>query len=287
MGYLIIIGIIVIIFIFWAIGSFFEWLVETIRQARLSIDKNKTIIERNQPAWELVVQRDIVAKQEAEEERREQEKREAIAKSRQKILDRNRDLVGKFLEIAERKVSIIDDYGDENWEVLPKEVSACLKKISQREKVDIDFECQLWLQNELKNIFREYHKKQKAKPARSANVNGLSGVEFETWIAKLLKENGFDDVRGTPATGDQGADLIVKKDGKTIIIQAKRCQGVVSNKAVQEVISAISYYNGDEGWVITNSTFTPSAKALAHKSNIKLIDGKILDNLENFLKKPF
>ena len=90
-------------------------------------------------------------------------------------------------------------------------------------------------------------------------------------------------MRGTPATGDQGADLIAKKDGKTIIIQAKRYQDTVGNKAVQEVISAVQFYRGDEGWVITNSTFTPSAKALAHRSNIKLIDGKMLDNIGKYL----
>jgi HJR/Mrr/RecB family endonuclease len=104
----------------------------------------------------------------------------------------------------------------------------------------------------------------------------MSGVEFETLIARLLKERGFD-VSGTPATGDQGADLIARKNGRTIIIQAKCYQGTVGNKAVQEVIGALAYYGGDEGWVVTNSSFTPSAKALAQKTNVKLIDGKKLE----------
>jgi restriction system protein len=45
---------------------------------------------------------------------------------------------------------------------------------------------------------------------------------------------------------------------------------------VQEVISAVAYYGGDEGWVVTNSSFTPSARALAQKSNVRLIDGQRL-----------
>ncbi len=69
----------------------------------------------------------------------------------------------------------------------------------------------------------------------------------------------------------QGADLIAKKDGKTIIIQAKRYQGAVGNKAVQEVISALAYFGGDEGWVVTNSSFTRSARSLAKKANIRLV----------------
>ena len=96
------------------------------------------------------------------------------------------------------------------------------------------------------------------------------------WVGRLLTELGYD-VRGTPATGDQGADLIAKKNGKTVIIQAKRYRGTVSNKAVQEVISAVTYYGGDEGWVVTTAlSFTASAKALAQKSQVRLVDGKML-----------
>jgi len=229
-----------------------------------------------------------------EEEQREQERIISIEKAGNKLIDGNSDLINKFLEIAERKVSVIDDYGDENWDVLSNEILACIKKIALREGIsDIDFKAYLkgkrhlapeygWLKEKLDTLFREYHEKQGAKPSRIANLNELSGIEFEAWVAKLLKENGFDDVRGTSATGDQGADLIVRKDGRTIVIQAKRYQGTVGNKAVQEVISAVQYYGVDEGWVITNSTFTSAAKKLAYKSNVKLIDGKSLEEVKKF-----
>ena len=42
---------------------------------------------------------------------------------------------------------------------------------------------------------------------------------------------------------------------------------------MQEVASAIKYYAGDEGWVITNSEFTKSAKELAQKNKIILMNG--------------
>jgi restriction system protein len=117
----------------------------------------------------------------------------------------------------------------------------------------------------------------KARSTGTVAVDGLSGIEFETWIARLLKERGFE-VQGTPITGDQGADLIAKKHGKIVIIQAKCYQGTVGNKAVQEVIGALAYYGGDEGWVVTNATFTSSAKALAQKSSVRLVDGSMLKN---------
>jgi HJR/Mrr/RecB family endonuclease len=81
---------------------------------------------------------------------------------------------------------------------------------------------------------------------------------------------------GTPATGDQGADLIAKNNRRTIVIQAKGHAAPVGNSAVQEAVAAISVYNADEGWVVTNSTFTRSARALAHANSIRLIDGNVL-----------
>lgn len=236
-------------------------------------------------------------KSEAKEREKIAEREEQIRQDKegQRLFEANKDLIDKFLEIAERKVSIIDDYGDENWGALSCEIELCLTKIAKRngkndEEIKYLFkkgcvqEGYAWLKGKLNQVFKEYHDAYKVKSVNAAELNNLTGVEFEVWISKVLKENGFTDVRGTPATGDQGADLIAKKDGKTIIIQAKRCQGTVGNKAVQEVISAVQFYDGDEGWVVTNSTFTPSAKALAQKSSTKLIDGKMLETPSKFLQ---
>lgn len=40
------------------------------------------------------------------------------------LVARHRVLIDKFLEITERKVRVVDDYGDENWEALDKEIEA-------------------------------------------------------------------------------------------------------------------------------------------------------------------
>jgi Holliday junction resolvase len=227
---------------------------------------------------------------------KEKAAREDKEKTQQELFARNEDLVKKFLQIAERKISIIDDYGDEKWEALPSEIENCLKKIAQRENKKIDWKrCAKysyllpteyqWLRHELENVFRIYHLNQQARSFTRDDLSTMTGIEFEAWIVKLLKENGFDDVRGTPATGDQGADILANKDGRHIVIQAKRHKGTVSNKAVQEVIAALQYYGGNEGWVITNSTFTPSAVALAQKSKIRLIDREGLAHIEDFINR--
>jgi hypothetical protein len=193
---------------------------------------------------------------------------------RDETLQRHKELVDKFLIIAERKVSVLDDYGEENWSVLPKEIEICLKKMGEKENDPqaIKLRYELHVDTTLESRFREYHEAKKLNPTVVLDFNKLSGIEFETHVGRIMKSAGYE-VAGTPATGDQGADLIATKDGKTLIIQAKRYQGKVGNKAVQEVIAALSYYSGDEGWVVTNSTFTPSAVALAQKSGVRLVDG--------------
>ena len=231
-----------------------------------------------------------------ERERQQQLKGEQRKKQEWKsFLDKHKNLIDKFLEITERKVSIIDEYGDENWDTLPEEIDYLIYKIAReenysKEKIK-DWKKYVWtkpekyrrLEDYLETRFKLYHTAQKKKSSEEIDYDKMTGKEFENYIAKLLREKGYTDVRGTPATGDQGADLIAKKDNKTIIIQAKRHQGKIGNKAVQEIIGALSFYRGDEGWVITNSTFTLSAKALAQKSNIKLIDGQSLNRIGEFL----
>ncbi len=218
----------------------------------------------------------------------------------------NTELIKRFLEITERRVSTIDEYGDENFDALDEQIGIVLKKIAKVMRIKQTFIVEKPVQikkqgnyfgklstkheiihsafsklrSELKKKFREYHRAQKKFKNSITEFNTLSGVEFETFIANLLQNNGYLNIRGTPATGDQGADLIAEKAGRTIIIQAKRYQGAVGNKAVQEVISALQFYSGDEGWVVTNSNFTPSARALASKSGIKLVDGYYLKNFE-------
>jgi hypothetical protein len=205
-----------------------------------------------------------------------QEQEQAAHQAAVQLIGSRPDVVAKFYEIAERKVSIIDDYGDENWEALPKEIEQCLAKLHGGilDKSALVSYQLAPLRAELERRFRQFHDERKgSKP--DIDLSQLTGVEFETYVARLLKDSGFE-VAGTPTTGDQGCDLVAKRNGRTVIVQAKRWQGMVGNKAVQEVVAAVRYYGGHEGWVVTNSNFTPAAKALAQRNNVRLIDGQEL-----------
>ncbi len=214
----------------------------------------------------------------------------------EKLQHKYSELIEQFNDVAYRKVTIIDSYGEESWDALEKEIDLVVEKIARKEGIDSeDFrkwkkhsfyipENFVMLREHLKSSFDIYYKQKKGRAVNTTDFTDMPGVEFEVYLANLLKANGFQNVTGTTATGDQGADLIAKKDGKTIIIQAKRYGTTVGNKAVQEVISALSFYGGDEGWVMTNSSFTKSAKELAGKSGIRLFDGHDLMHFTDILK---
>ena len=110
------------------------------------------------------------------------------------------------------------------------------------------------------------------------DLDTMDGIAFEHFLEALFARLGYKS-EATQASGDYGVDVILVKKGRRIAVQAKHYSSPVSLSAVQEVHAGISYYNADEGWVVTNNTFTKSATDLARASNIRLIDGTELRKL--------
>ena len=77
----------------------------------------------------------------------------------------------------------------------------------------------------------------------------------------------------TNATGDQGLDVIAEKQGLRFGIQCKYYSHPVGNKAVQEAYAGCGYYDCDVPVVMTNSTFTASARELAEQLGVELWEG--------------
>ncbi|MBQ1332299.1 MAG: restriction endonuclease [Lachnospiraceae bacterium] len=106
-----------------------------------------------------------------------------------------------------------------------------------------------------------------------------TGEEFEEFLQNIFFRLGYDAQLTSKAGGDQGADLILKKQGIVYVVQAKFYGKPVGNKAVQEVTAAVRYYTGNAGIVVTNSTYTKQAVSLARKNTVILIDGEALKEL--------
>ncbi|MFJ8526749.1 restriction endonuclease [Bacillus sp. NPDC094106] len=118
-------------------------------------------------------------------------------------------------------------------------------------------------------------------------IDVMQGEEFEQYLAVLFRDMGYK-VETTPRSGDYGADLILEKAREVIAVQVKRYNRTVGLDAVQQVSSAIPFYNAHKGWVITNNRFSESAYTLARKNNIQLINREQLIELishRNRIKK--
>lgn len=98
----------------------------------------------------------------------------------------------------------------------------------------------------------------------------MNGYEYEEKCGEYLLKKGFTNVEVTPKSGDFGIDIIACKDGTKYGIQCKYYDKPVGNKAVQEAYAGSTYYKCDKPMVITNTTFTNQAKALAESLGVEL-----------------
>jgi len=108
------------------------------------------------------------------------------------------------------------------------------------------------------------------------------GVRYETYCAELLRQQGFS-AHLTKMSGDQGADIVAKIEGITIVIQCKRYGKPVGNNAVQEVAAAKAHYGANYASVIASSSFTPSAIELAASNNVILLHHEQILDLRSII----
>jgi restriction system protein len=100
----------------------------------------------------------------------------------------------------------------------------------------------------------------------------MSGIEFEELMAHFFRSIGYK-AQMTKASGDQGVDLLLQKDGRRVAVQLKRYSKPVGNKAVQEALSGMMFYKTQEAWVVSTSSFTKAAVELANGTGVRLVDG--------------
>jgi restriction system protein len=98
----------------------------------------------------------------------------------------------------------------------------------------------------------------------------MNGFDYEHFVGKLFNEAGWTS-EVTKASGDQGADVKVWKDGVDAVVQCKWYQNAVGNKAVQEIAAARTHYGVRYAIVVSKSGFTVAAKELANTNGVCLI----------------
>ncbi len=110
------------------------------------------------------------------------------------------------------------------------------------------------------------------KSVAITTVDAMTGPQFEPFCGALLRQNGFQNVQVMGGSGDQGVDIIAKKEGLRYAIQCKRYSSKLGNTPVQEVFAGRIHYGCDIAAVMTNNYFTPGAIELAQSTGVFLWD---------------
>lgn len=113
--------------------------------------------------------------------------------------------------------------------------------------------------------------REQLKRSGITEIDKMDGRQFEHYLSLLFQNQGYK-VKVTKETGDFGADLIIQKDGKKIIVQAKRQGKNVGISAVQQAQAAIAHYRAHEAWVVSNRDYTEPARTLASANSVRLIN---------------
>ena len=113
-----------------------------------------------------------------------------------------------------------------------------------------------------------------------AQIDRMSGSDFERRLAVLFDRLGNRTQVVGSGAGDFGADLVLEKDGRRTVVQAKRWNGTVGTAAVREIAAARPYYRADAAMVVTTSRFSQEARMLARVNGVSLWDR---DDLVAFL----
>lgn len=124
-------------------------------------------------------------------------------------------------------------------------------------------------------ISRKLKHEERLKKSGIADIDKMEGIQFEQYLGHLFRGQGYK-TEVTKAAGDYGADLILQKDGKKIVVQAKRYSKNVGIKAVQEAQASIAHYGAVEAWVVSNSDYTTAAYELAKSNRVMLISREAL-----------
>ena len=106
----------------------------------------------------------------------------------------------------------------------------------------------------------------------------MNPIEYEIMCSDILSRNGWN-TRITSKSGDQGVDIFAEKDGRSVTLQCKRYSSPVGNKAVQEAHAGMGFMGATTAAVVTNSSYTQSAKQLAATLGILLLHHDELGDL--------
>lgn len=112
-----------------------------------------------------------------------------------------------------------------------------------------------------------------------AQLATLTPEGFEEFVGEVFEAMGYD-VECVGGTGDEGADLRVRRGSLSAVVQCKyHTRGVVGSPELQKFLGTVHHTRSHKGFFVTTRTFTLAAEKFVAEHPIELIDGPRLVEL--------
>lgn len=129
----------------------------------------------------------------------------------------------------------------------------------------IDYEADL--KKELEKTTNEFNEWIRTK---ADYWKGLSGLDFERELAKLLEKSGFR-VELTKASADGGVDIVAWAQGRRIAVQCKRYKKKVGVGAIRELYGVVQADGYDMGILAVTSDVTKGVSDFVEGKPLKVM----------------
>jgi len=104
-----------------------------------------------------------------------------------------------------------------------------------------------------------------------AEVDTMTGTQFEDLVAGLCCRDGCTDVRRVGGSGDQGADVVGRlPDGRAMVIQCKRYapSATIASRELRDLLGSKVHFEADVAIFVTTTRFSRPSTDFALKHGI-------------------
>ena len=115
-----------------------------------------------------------------------------------------------------------------------------------------------------------------------ASIAALSWREFEQLVGEAFRRQGYLVEETGQGGADGGVDLILRKDGRTTLMQCKQWrQRHVPVTTVREMLGLLTHHGAHDIKIVCVGDYTPDARKFADGKAIELITGENLLTMVN------
>jgi restriction system protein len=143
----------------------------------------------------------------------------------------------------------------------------------EREQAERDLEAMRAEARHGRELAEKLRRQARRADLKLAQLSSLTPEGFEEFVAEVFEAMGYE-VEHVGGSGDEGADLLVRRRGLVGVVQCKYfSKGVIGSPALQKFLGTVHHTGSHKGFFVTTRTFTLAAEKFVAEHPIELIDG--------------